>query len=126
LPSPGLSPITMDYLLTNEIRVLAIDPSVRGLGFAVLEGPDQLLDWGMKQATGDKNTECAKIVKQLIDQYRPHALAIENCTGDGSRRSQRVRALLEMIRAEARTSGVKILDFSPDRVREAFAPKRTS
>jgi hypothetical protein len=66
----------MDYILTDELRVLAIDPSTRGLGFAILEGPNQMIDWGVKQAEGDKNGECVRIVKELIDQYRPHVLVL--------------------------------------------------
>jgi len=42
--------------IKNEkvIRVLAIDPSTRGFGFAVLEGPSRLIDWGVKE-TRSKN-----------------------------------------------------------------------
>jgi len=32
----------------NERRVLAVDPLSRGVGFAVLEGNDNLIDWGIK------------------------------------------------------------------------------
>jgi hypothetical protein len=118
----------MDYVLTNEYRVLALDPSHRGLGFVVLEGPDRLIDWGVRQAAGDtdaeKNTACVAIARQLIDQYRPHALAIEDCAGDDSRRRPRARELLEAIRKMAREKRVKVMDFSPERVRRAFAPKK--
>ena len=45
-----------------EIRVLAIDPSMRGFGFAVLEGPDRLID-------DDKDRRSLKLIADLIDQY---------------------------------------------------------
>ncbi len=117
----------MDYILTSEVRVLALDPSHRGLGFAVLEGPERLVDWGVREAEGsadEKNAACVAIAKQLIDQYRPHALAIENCTSEDSRRCARARELLEAISKTAREKHVKVVDFSPDRVRRAFAPKK--
>src|SRR5436309_12815419 len=81
----------MAYILTNQLRVLAIDPSTKGIGFAVLEGPERLIDWGIKQAEGEtddaKDAECAKIVAELIDRYRPRILALE----DASRFSVRKR-----------------------------------
>src|SRR5712692_4941825 len=118
----------MDYILTNQLRVLAIDPSTKGLGFAVLEGPERLIDWGIKQAAGEtddaKNTECAKIVAELIDRYRPRILALEDAAADDSRRCERVEKLLAAIRQLAREKRVKVLDFTPERVRKAFTPTK--
>jgi hypothetical protein len=114
----------MDYILTDEHRVLAVDPSTRGLGFAILEGPNQLIDWGVKQAEGDKNGECLRMVKELIDQYRPHVLVLENVSGKDSRRRTRVRELLQAIRETARQLGVKVMAETPERVRAAFTPKK--
>jgi RNase H-fold protein (predicted Holliday junction resolvase) len=114
----------MDYILPEELRVLAIDPSTRGLGYAILEGPHRLLDWGVKQATDDKNAECVRIVKNLIKQYRPHVLVLENVEGNDSRRRTRVRELLQAIRETARQLGVKVMAETPERVRTAFTPKK--
>jgi Holliday junction resolvasome RuvABC endonuclease subunit len=115
----------MDYLLPDEIRVLAIDPSHRGLGFAVMEGPSELLDWGVKQAEdGDKNAKCVGIVKDLIDRYRPHVLVLENSTGKNSRRCERVQELLQAVRQAARQKGVKVLEETTERVQKAFVPKK--
>src|SRR5258708_25976996 len=96
----------MDYILTNQARVLAIDPSTKGVGFAVLEGPERLIDWGIKQAEGEtddaKNAERAKIVAALIDRYRPRILALVHAAAYDSRRRQRVHTLLSAIRPMAR------------------------
>ena len=32
----------------KEKRVLAIDPTTKGFGFAIMEGPERLIDWGVK------------------------------------------------------------------------------
>ena len=86
----------MDYILPDELRVLAIDPSHRGLGFAILEGPHRLLDWGVRQAEeGDKNAKCVAIVRELIDRYRPHVLVVENAARKSSRRCDWVHKLLQ-------------------------------
>ena len=114
----------MNYLFPDEMRVLAIDPSTKGIGFAVLEGPEQLVDWGVKQVGEDKNAECVEIVRDLIERYRPHVLVIENAEDEDSRRRERVRELLDAIRKIAREKGVKVLDVTPSRIRHAFAPKK--
>ena len=114
----------MDYLLPNELRMLAIDPSTRGLGFAVLEGPYRVLDWGVKEATGNKDAKCVEIVLGLIDHYRPHVLVLENTAAEGSLRRARVRGLLEAIRNATRQKGVKVLEETSGRVRRAFVPKK--
>jgi Holliday junction resolvasome RuvABC endonuclease subunit len=114
----------MDYILPTELRVLAIDPSTRGLGFAILEGPHRLLDWGVKEATENKDAKCVEIVLELIDHYRPHILVLENTAAEGSLRRARVRGLLEAIRTAARQKGVKVLEETSGRVRRAFVPKK--
>jgi hypothetical protein len=90
----------------------------------VLEGPTQLLDWGVKVPSGDKNTQCLNAVRELIGRYRPHFLVLENTAGKSSRRSARVRELLEAIRQAAQAKGVKVLDVTPDRVKRAFIPRK--
>ena len=30
-------------------RIIAIDPTTKGFGFAVMEGPEDLIDWGIKE-----------------------------------------------------------------------------
>ena len=63
--------------LSNK-RVLAIDPISRGFGFVVLEGLEMLLDWGVKQTKGDKNTQCLRRIIDLIYIYQPAAIIFEN------------------------------------------------
>jgi hypothetical protein len=43
--------------MTREIRVVAIDPATRGFGFAVLEGANRLIDWGVKETKTDKEAK---------------------------------------------------------------------
>ena len=41
----------------HQKRIITIDPVTRGFGFAVLEGPEDLIDWGVKEARNrDKKT----------------------------------------------------------------------
>jgi hypothetical protein len=76
----------MSRAYTKDKRVLAIDPSTRGFGFAVLEGPNRLIDWGVKETRSNKNTKSLKLIAELIERYQLTAIIVEDYAGRGSRR----------------------------------------
>src|SRR5216684_4038701 len=84
----------MSALHDNPIRVRAVDPTTGGFGFAVMEGADSLIDWGVKEATQDKNAACLKLVADLMNRYLPEVVVVENPIGRKSRRCERVRELI--------------------------------
>jgi hypothetical protein len=55
----------MNKIQPKYFRILAIAPSTRGFGFAVLEGEASLVDWGVKTAKGDKNKQSLAKVEKL-------------------------------------------------------------
>ena len=63
---------------SQEKRILAVDPSTRGFGFAVLEGPERLVDWGVKEARDNKHVKCLGQIEKLIKQYEPDAIVVED------------------------------------------------
>jgi hypothetical protein len=80
-------------------RVLAVDPFSRGVGFAVLEGPASLIDWGIRTTGRADNAKASLVIDRLIDRYRPDVLALEDWDSAGSRRCGRVQTLLDRIAA---------------------------
>ena len=81
-------------------RVLAIDPYSRGVGFAVLEGPERLIDWGLRTTGRADNGKAVRVIEKLIDRFQPDVLALEDWDAAGSRRCGRVEELLDRIAAE--------------------------
>ena len=57
-------------------RVLAIAPSSRGFGFAVMEGGDTLVDWGVRSVVGDKNADALKKAEAMFALYKPTVLVL--------------------------------------------------
>ena len=106
-----------------ERRILAIDPTSRGFGFVVLEGPKRLIDWGLFQARIRKNHSCLGQVKKLIDHYRPNLLIVEDLR-QNRRRCSRVRKLLQTVQNLASKSHVKCKAVSLTRVRRVFSDGR--
>src|SRR5689334_10053020 len=102
-------------------RVLAVDPTSKGLSFVVFEGPELLLDWGSSQVAADKkNSLCLERIDHLIRFYAPEVLVVEAWDGKGSHRRRRVRALLRSIEALSRRRGVRCRTFSRAQIRRAF------
>jgi len=106
---------------SRHVRVLAIDPTTRGFGFAVLEGPDRLIEWGTKQVRGAKNAETLVQLAALVGRYRPDVLVLEDVTAKGSRRRARVRDLAGDIVRTALRLHVRTKRIPWRRVRRIFA-----
>src|SRR6266481_1416874 len=87
----------MSRAYTKDICVLAIDPSTRGFGFALLEGPTRLIDWGVKETKTNKSRRSLKLIDDLIERYQPNVIVVEDYAGKGSRRCRRVGNLIKDI-----------------------------
>jgi len=105
----------------EEKRVLAIDPTTKGFGFAVMEGPERLIDWGVKGVKGSKNAKSLELISDLIDQYQPDVVVVEDYSGRGSRRCKRIQELITRVIKLGSEKKVRIRDFSPVSVRKAFS-----
>lgn len=61
-------------------RVLSFDVRTRRFGFAILEGPHELLDWGIRSFRRGVNAvripPCRKI-ESLMSEFRPDVIVIE-------------------------------------------------
>ena len=101
-------------------RVLAIDLGTRGFGYAVMEGPHQLIDWGVREVRKNKNSRSLKKVEQLIARYQPDALVLEDYNIQDKRRPNRVRALTDRVKEVALQAGAKVHTFSRKKIKEAF------
>jgi len=113
----------MNKKVSKQHRILAIAPSTRGFGFAVLEGEATLVDWGIKAVEGDKNEESLKKVADLIEHYYPDILVLEDHDAKNSRRSERVRKLGRELITLALIRKVKVTLFTREQVRKAFFTK---
>src|SRR5262249_28637609 len=115
----------MSSAYINDKRLLAIDPSTRGFGFAVLEGPNRLIDWGVKETKTDKKRRSLKFIADLIEQYQPSVVVVEDYAAKGSRRCDRVRELINDISKFAGKENVKVRSFSRLKAKRAFSESGT-
>jgi len=97
--------------------MLAIDPTSRGFGFVVLETPDRLLDWGLRQ----RLLRSVADFQVLLDFYHPHILVVENCSAPGARRGERARQLIaEATTIAAAERRIAVRAVAAQDVRKAF------
>lgn len=80
--------------LAETVRVLGIDPTSKGFGFALLEGPKSLVDWGVARLRRASNVASLARVENLLGLYVPSLLVVEDCLAPGARRCARVQDLL--------------------------------
>src|SRR6266511_3133799 len=111
----------MSRAYTKDICVLAIDPSTRGFGFAVLEGPNRLIDWGVKETKTDKKRKTLELIDDLIERYQPSVVVVEDYAAKSSRRCRRIAELIDEIARLALQRKIKVKRFSRGNVRKAFA-----
>lgn len=97
----------------SEIRpILAIAPTSKGLGFAVLScSKGQLLDWGVKYFEKDKNENCVGAAARLIRQYNPHVFSLQDFWASDARRSKRIQELGWRLVVLARERQVKVSEI---------------
>jgi hypothetical protein len=113
--------------MKNEKKVeyhklaLAIDPTLRGFGYALFEGPRIPLDWGSTDIRSKQNENSLQRIKKLISYYHPEVLVLEDCSKDSSHRCDRIRILLDQIEKFAESQKIPVVKYSPDRIKEVFS-----
>lgn len=105
----------------NELRILAIDPMHRGVGFAVLERPVGLVDWGWREIRTDRHRATLRRVGELLDRFAPDVLVIEDYAAEGSRRGARVKRLARSLEKLSSEKRIEFCPVSPKTLKEAFA-----
>ena len=110
----------------SERLTLAIYTTTRGFGFVVFEGRNRTIDWGAKEARGDKNRVVLAKAGELMSWYRPDLLVLENTEGAGSRRADRIRDLHRQLTELAKTRRIAVRRFARSEIRAAFAAREAS
>ena len=114
----------MNRIRPRNSRVLAIAPSSKGFGFAVLDG-QVLVDWGVRSVVkGDKNAQCVSKVEKLILRYMPHVMVLQHYGTRDTRRSGRIRDLGGQLIVLARDHKIKAASISRERIYRAFSVER--
>lgn len=110
----------MTRAVDRHARIVAIDPTSRGFGFAVLEAPNRLVDWGLRDERRGPRSVLAKVF-DLVRRYDPDLLVVENCRSPGSLRRRAARTLIQEILSEAAKQALRTRGIDRTYLRRAFA-----
>ena len=80
-----------------------------------------MIDWGVKETKVDKNKRSLKLINELVNDYQPYAMVVEDYAGKGSRRCRRIEGLIDDISNLAAKPRIKVRSFSRVEVKRAFA-----
>jgi hypothetical protein len=88
----------------QQTRILALDVHPRSFGYVVVEGPDNLLDWGVRRSY-EKTKSHPEVLargrlRPLLKIWKPGAVVIRI----GDRRNKDVQSLLRYMKKEAGTT----------------------
>lgn len=102
----------------HRLRILAIDPTPKGFGFAVLERGGRLVDWGVARVWATSEMEFVARVDAIISMYRPALVIVPEIPAEPhrARSARRVSA----VSAHARARGKQIVVMPPSEVKAAF------
>jgi hypothetical protein len=98
----------MPQAQNDPTRIFALDPTTKGFGYAILETPFRLVDWGLAHVSGEKESGAVARFEELLDQCRPDIVILEDPSAPGSRRRPRVQKLLEKLRDTVREHGIAV------------------
>ncbi len=101
------------------MRTLAIDPTTSGFGFAVLEGSERLVDWGLGRLEKPDDSLFVKRMEKLLDRTAPQVLVLEDMRD--SRRGERAIAWARLAEGSAAKRGIRVERISRAEVSERFA-----
>ena len=103
-------------------RIVAIEPSSKGFGFAVLECPARLVDWGVVRVKDRNHADGLKRAEILIARYQPDVVVLQDDGTRGFRQGARSRALIRMVRTLASRRHIRTRCIQWRTVREAIVP----
>jgi len=97
------------------LRILAIDPGTRELGYAVLEG-SELLHFGVhpfahRLSATDLEDAGRQFLRALVETFAPQGFVIEHLVSPQSRRSARIPAFIRAMKRFATKHRRYVLSF---------------
>jgi Holliday junction resolvasome RuvABC endonuclease subunit len=101
----------------KPVRILAVAPLSRGLGYAVMEGPTRLVACGNKAILRDKNAGSLAWVEKFIKFYQPDVLVLPDVTAADTRRAARIKTLHRKIVVLVKKHQLKVRLISVTQVR---------
>lgn len=103
--------------------MLALDVRSRKVGFVVFEGPDNLLDWGVKSYApqyGPLEVTVSKKIGNVLKLVLPSAIVLRIPSERLVRKNGRIKVVVNTLRKEVRRRSVSLRFLGRQRVKKFF------
>ena len=104
----------------DTVIILALYPNARGLGFACLEGAQNLKDSGVVTLQPICNKKILERVTKFAEFFKPTIIVVKDYNSTYSRHSKRVAELVESITNYADEIKIPVYRYSRQQVRDVF------
>ena len=110
--------------IPSTIRILAVDPGVRYLGVAVLDG-EELVWYGVKTFADGRllpsvRSDVRLYLAELVQKFEPDVLVVEEPFYAQSQLSDNLKALTEEIKTWGKWKGLRVHSYLPTAVKAFF------
>lgn len=102
---------------SKQSRILAVSLSTRGLGYAVVERENKLVDFGKKRFEGDKNAGTLAAIEKLINRNQPDVLVLPEVNAKTARRNNRIKKLHAKVVSLATKHKIRAVNVSRKQLR---------
>jgi len=105
----------------HKTVVMGIYPRTGGFGYIVFRGPVVVHRWGVKQIRTNTNSDNLLKINELITQYQPDVVVLDDYEGKGSRRAKRIESLIDEIAALCEPKHINVYRYARSMVRQCFS-----
>ena len=98
--------------------ILALYPNSSGLGYACIQVPERLMDYGVTTTTPLSNGKLLRRTERFMKYYQPKVIVLrESFSKDGKGRSDRLIAAITTLAGEM---GIEVHRYSKQQIRDTF------
>jgi len=104
---------------TENQTVLALYPNRYGIGYAVFDHPEELVEFGIGYVRPLNLKKSFKRVKGYISYYKPDVIIVRS-TDSSKKVGKRNAQLIEKICKEARLQGLEVHSYTRTQIKDVF------
>jgi len=107
----------------NQKRVLALDVRPRSYGYVVFEGPERLLDWGVRSfrhGVNDVRVPRVKKLAALLEEFEPSVVMLRSVSSRSAKKPGKRMRISETFAEQARKRGIAVREIGSRAIRKAL------